>query len=47
VHDLRGQTSIRKRIAHDLYYIDNWSLALDVKIMWLTMLRFLRHRHAY
>jgi len=47
VHDLRGQTSIRKRIAYDLYYIDNWSLALDVKIMWLTMLRVLRHRHAY
>jgi len=47
VHDLRGQTSIRKRIAYDLYYIDNWSLALDVKIMWLTMVRVLRHRHAY
>lgn len=47
VHDLRGQTSIRKRIAHDLYYIDNWSLALDLKILWLTLLRFWRHRHAY
>jgi len=47
VHDLRGQTSIRKRIAYDLYYIDNWSLALDFKIMWLTALRFWRHRHAY
>lgn len=47
VHDLRGQSSMRKRIAHDLYYIDNWSLALDFKIMWLTLLRFWRHRHAY
>ena len=47
VHDLRGQTSIRKRIAYDLYYIDNWSLALDFKIMWLTVMRFWRHRHAY
>jgi len=47
VHDLRGQTSIRKRIAFDLYYIDNWSLALDFKIMGLTVLRFWRHRHAY
>ncbi len=47
VHDLRGQTSIRRRIAYDLYYIDNWSLALDFKIMWLTMLRFWRHHHAY
>ncbi len=47
VHDLRGQSSIRKRIAFDLYYIDNWSLGLDLKILWLTMLRFWRHRHAY
>jgi exopolysaccharide biosynthesis polyprenyl glycosylphosphotransferase len=47
VHDLRGQSSIRKRIAYDLYYIDNWSLALDFKIMWLTMLRFWRQHHAY
>jgi Undecaprenyl-phosphate glucose phosphotransferase len=47
VHDLRGQSSMRKRIAADLYYIDNWSLALDIKILWLTALRFWRHRHAY
>jgi exopolysaccharide biosynthesis polyprenyl glycosylphosphotransferase len=47
VHDLRGQSSIRKRIAFDLYYIDNWSLGLDVKILWLTAMRFWRHRHAY
>jgi exopolysaccharide biosynthesis polyprenyl glycosylphosphotransferase len=47
VHDLRGKSSIRRRIAYDLYYIDNWSLALDFKIMWLTMVRFWRHRHAY
>ncbi len=47
VHDLRGQSSMRRRIVHDLYYIDNWSLALDFKIMWLTLLRFWRHRHAY
>ncbi|MGC8915990.1 MAG: undecaprenyl-phosphate glucose phosphotransferase [Thermoanaerobaculum sp.] len=47
VHDLRGQSSLRKRIAYDLYYIDNWSLALDFKILFLTLLRFWRHRHAY
>jgi exopolysaccharide biosynthesis polyprenyl glycosylphosphotransferase len=47
VHDLRGNSSIRKRIAYDLYYIDNWSLALDLKIIWLTLIRFWRHRHAY
>jgi exopolysaccharide biosynthesis polyprenyl glycosylphosphotransferase len=47
VNDLRGQSSIRKRIAADLYYIDNWSLGFDLKILWLTLLRFWRHRHAY
>ncbi|MEW6336889.1 MAG: undecaprenyl-phosphate glucose phosphotransferase [Acidobacteriota bacterium] len=47
VNDLRGQSSIRRRITYDLYYIDNWSLALDFKILWLTALRFWRHRHAY
>jgi len=47
VNGWRGNTSIEKRIEHDLYYIENWSLALDFKILWLTLLRFLRHRHAY
>ena len=47
VHALRAQTPIRRRIAYDLYYIDNWSLALDLKILLLTAVRFWRHRHAY
>lgn len=47
VHDLRGHSSMRKRIAHDLYYVENWSLGLDLKILWLTVVRFWRHRHAY
>ncbi len=37
VNGLRGDTSIRKRIAADLYYIENWSLALDLRILWLTL----------
>ncbi len=37
VNGLRGDTSIRRRIVHDLYYIENWSLALDLKILWLTL----------
>ncbi len=37
VNGLRGDTSIRKRVAADLYYIENWSLALDLKILWLTL----------
>jgi len=37
VNGLRGDTSIRQRIAHDLYYIENWSLGLDMRILWRTL----------
>ncbi len=37
VHGWRGNTSIRKRIQYDLYYIQNWSLQLDFKIIWMTL----------
>lgn len=37
VHGWRGNTSIRKRIQYDLYYIQNWSLGLDLKILWMTL----------
>ncbi len=37
VNGLRGDTSIRQRIVHDLYYIENWSLGLDIKILWRTL----------
>ena len=36
VNGLRGDTSIRQRVAHDLYYVENWSLGLDIKILWRT-----------
>ncbi|MEZ5317007.1 MAG: undecaprenyl-phosphate glucose phosphotransferase [Vicinamibacterales bacterium] len=39
VNGWRGNTSLEKRIEFDLYYIENWSLRLDFKIMWLTVLR--------
>ena len=39
VNGWRGNTSLEKRIEFDLYYIENWSLSLDFKIMWLTALR--------
>ncbi|RPJ72012.1 MAG: undecaprenyl-phosphate glucose phosphotransferase [Acidobacteria bacterium] len=39
VNGWRGNTSIEKRIEYDLYYIGNWSLRLDLKIMWLTVVR--------
>jgi Undecaprenyl-phosphate glucose phosphotransferase len=47
VHGWRGNTSIEKRIEYDLYYIENWSVRLDLKIMWLTLLRGFFHKHAY
>src|SRR5262245_51102366 len=39
VNGWRGNTSLEKRIEFDLYYIENWSLSLDFRIMWLTVLR--------
>jgi exopolysaccharide biosynthesis polyprenyl glycosylphosphotransferase len=42
VHGLRGQTSIADRAEFDNYYIENWSLLLDLKILVLTVLAVLR-----
>ncbi len=47
VHGWRGDTSIDKRIEFDLYYIENWSLILDFKIMVLTLFKGFRNRNAY
>jgi Undecaprenyl-phosphate glucose phosphotransferase len=47
VNGWRGNTSLEKRIEYDLYYIENWSVSLDLKIMWLTLIRgFFPPRHA-
>ena len=37
VHGLRQDSSIEKRLAYDIYYIQNWSLSLDLKILWMTL----------
>ncbi|MAG68914.1 MAG: undecaprenyl-phosphate glucose phosphotransferase [Vicinamibacterales bacterium] len=47
VNGWRGNTSIEKRIEFDLYYIENWSVALDFRILWLTVVRGLFQTHAY
>ncbi|MGE0812138.1 MAG: undecaprenyl-phosphate glucose phosphotransferase [Vicinamibacterales bacterium] len=48
VNGWRGNTSLEKRIEYDLYYIENWSVSLDLKIMWLTLVRGLfSQRPAY
>ena len=47
INGWRGNTSIEKRIEYDLYYIENWSLLLDVKILILTLFRGFGQKHAY
>jgi lipopolysaccharide/colanic/teichoic acid biosynthesis glycosyltransferase len=47
VHGWRGDTSIDKRIEYDLYYIENWSLLLDLKILCLTLVNGFKNRNAY
>lgn len=47
INGWRGDTSIDKRIEFDLYYIENWSLVLDFKIIWLTLLKGLKDTNAY
>lgn len=47
VNGWRGDTSLRHRLQCDLYYIANWSLWLDLKILVLTVWRGLHSRHAY
>ncbi|HSF10595.1 MAG TPA: undecaprenyl-phosphate glucose phosphotransferase [Nitrospirales bacterium] len=47
INGLRGNTSWEKRLAYDMYYIEHWSLWLDVKIMIMTLWKGLIHREAY
>ena len=45
--EIRTDYDIRGRVAHDLYYIDNWSLWLDLRILWLTIASLKAYRNAY
>ena len=47
VNGRRGNTALDKRIEYDLYYIENWSVRLDMKIIWLTIVKGFFHKHAY
>ena len=47
VNGWRGDTSIEKRIEYDLYYIRNWSLRLDIKIMIMTLWSGFVNKNAY
>ncbi len=47
VNGHRGDTGLRKRLQYDLFYIKNWSLWFDVRILWLTVFRGFLHRNAH
>src|SRR5262245_35688840 len=47
VHGWRGNTSLRKRLQYDLYYITHWTPWLDLRILWMTVLHGVVHRNAY
>ena len=47
INSYRGDTSIRKRIEYDIYYIENWSMSFDFKIMFLTIFRGFINENAY
>ena len=47
VNGYRGDTSIRKRIDCDIYYIENWTLSLDIKIIILTFVKGFINKNAY
>ena len=46
IHGWRGNTSLERRLEHDLYYINNWSPGLDIEIMATTLWKGLVHKNA-
>ena len=47
VNGLRGDTSIHERVRYDIWYIENWSMELDIKIMFLTIFKGFVNKNAY
>ena len=47
INGFRGDTSIRGRIDHDLFYIENWSVWFDLKILFLTIFKGFINKNAY
>lgn len=47
VHGWRGDTDLRTRIEYDLFYIENWSLWLDIRIIVMTLFKGFVHKNAY
>lgn len=47
INGYRGDTSIRRRIEYDLFYIENWTMSMDFKIMFLTLFKGFINKNAY
>lgn len=47
VNDLRGNTDLEQRIEYDLFYIDNWSLTFDLRIIAMTIVKVVTAKNAY
>jgi lipopolysaccharide/colanic/teichoic acid biosynthesis glycosyltransferase len=47
VNGLRGNTSLRKRLQYDLFYIRHWSIGFDIRILLLTLVRGFVNKNAY
>ncbi len=47
INGYRGDTSIRRRIEYDLFYIENWTMSMDFKIMFLTIFKGFINKNAY
>ncbi|TVQ53350.1 MAG: undecaprenyl-phosphate glucose phosphotransferase [Phycisphaerales bacterium] len=46
VNGLRGNTSLRKRLQYDLFYVRNWSIMFDIRILWMTVFKGFVHPNA-
>lgn len=47
INGYRGDTSIRKRIEYDIFYIENWTMSFDIKILFLTIFKGFINKNAY
>ena len=47
INGYRGDTSIKARVEHDIYYIENWTLFFDIRIIFLTVFRMFIDKNAY
>ena len=47
INGFRGDTSIERRVEYDLYYIENWTIGFDIKILFLTFFKGFVNKNAY